>query len=316
MRKNIDTRVRAAEALATRDDKLLAQHMRACLADGLARLAAGTLPIRLPDTDGDWVARGEGHFHLAPELFLQIDGSTTFRFPHGELVLGPGEALVLPTRLLHAEHVAPAADGGAFSNIVIYAEDGTMTCHLAHEREPGRPGILYLEARQHPQAQSIQHWLADAARLGVDRRGPDEEARATMQLRALLMAAAAGVLRALDDPTADERSEPALIARVRVLIKNQLGDAELSVRRLAAQSGCTADYLSHSFSQAVGERLAAHINRLRMERAARLLGESDLSGKEIAWACGFASQGYFIRTFRTHFGMTPNAWREGRTAEA
>lgn len=295
-----------------------AQYMRCHLTDFLQRLAAGTLPLRLPGPTGEWLARGDGHFHLAPELFLQVAGWTRFRFPHAELLLGPGEALLLPPKLLHTERVGAGEDGAAFCNIVIYAEDTVLTCHLAHEEAPGQPGILHLEAaRHHVQAQCIHDWLADAARLGRCAQAgapprPEEPALAAAQTRALVMAAIAGVLRALDDAQADARPEPPLVARVRVLIQNQLGDQQLSVRRLAAQAGCSADYLSHVFRQTSGEHLAAYINRQRMERAARLLRESTLAGKEVAWACGFATQSYFIRTFREHFDMTPKAWRAGR----
>ena len=58
------------------------------------------------------------------------------------------------------------------------------------------------------------------------------------------------------------------------------------------------------------------INRLRMERAARLLRETTLSGKEVAWACGFAAPSYFIRSFRAQFGMTPQAWRARQRSPA
>lgn len=299
-----------------------ARRMRGHLADFLQQMAAGTLPLRLPDAASDWVSRGDGHFHLAPELFLQVSGWTQFRFPHAELLLGPGEALVLPPKLLHAERVGATASGAAFCNIVVYAENSALSCHLAHEAEPGKPCILHLEARHHAQAQRIQHWLADATRLGRAAGadpGPQEPAWASAQARALVVAATAGVLRALDDAQTDARPEPPLVARVRLFTQNQLGDHQLSVRRLAEQSGCTADYLSHLFSQTTGEHLAAYINSQRMERAAHLLRTSALAGKEVAWACGFASQSYFIRNFRAHFGMTPKAWQaehEDRGLEA
>ena len=78
-------------------------------------------------------------------------------------------------------------------------------------------------------------------------------------------------------PAPDARPEPPLVARARVLIQNQLGDQALSVKRLAGQLGCTADYLSHVFSQTSGEHLAAYINRQRMERGAHLLREGGLA---------------------------------------
>lgn len=287
-----------------------AQRLREHLAHFLHAAAAGQLTVHVPALPDAAVARGTGHFHLAAELFLQVAGWTQFDFPHGALRLTAGEALVMPPRLRHGETVGSGDDDTPFCNVVVYAEGAEMTCHLAHEAAPGRPGILHLEASQHSQALHIHDWLGDAARLG----GTD--AWTTAQARALVSAATAGVLRALNDVDPASRPEPPLAARVRVLVQNQLGDHTLSVKRLAEQSGCTADYLSHVFRQASGEALAGYIVRQRMERAARLLGESALAGKEVAWACGFATQSYFIRSFRAHFGVTPRAWRHARAVAA
>ncbi|MEY4752365.1 MAG: hypothetical protein RJA44_40 [Pseudomonadota bacterium] len=286
-----------------------ARLLRASLSDFARRAAEGTLPLQIASPTGALIAGGAGHFHLGAELFLQIGGHTEFSFPNGRLRLDAGAALVVPAKVLHDEHVQADGPGAAeaFANIVVYAEAGQLSCHLAHEQQPGRPGILHLEARRHAQAARLQDWLADAARLGGSPDSPWAEAQA----RALVCAAITGVLRCLDESPADpaQPPEPALLARARMLIQNQLGDQQLSVRRLAEQCGCTADHLSHLFSRHGGEHLAALINRLRMERAARLLLESELSGKEIAWACGFAGPSYFIRTFRQHYGTTPQAFR-------
>jgi AraC-like DNA-binding protein len=286
-----------------------AQRMRRHLGDFMAGLSSGGVTVRLPRTDGAGVARGDGHFHLAPELFLQVAGWTRFAFPRGELRLAAGEALLLPPKLLHAETVGASTSEGDFCNLVVYAEGATLSCHIAHEPAPGRPGILHLEASRHPQAARIQDWLSDAVRAGRD---GDASPLASAQLRALVVAATAGVLRALDDPDPVTLPEPPLVARARVLVQNQLGDQHLSVRLLAEQSGCTPDYLSHLFARATGEHLVGFITRQRMERALHLLGESAMASKEIAWACGFATQSYFIRSFREHFGLTPKVWRAAR----
>lgn len=318
MSKNLDHCTDAGIAIGpcafeTRHAPEQAQRLRALLGDFALRAADGRLTVRLPAGADDEVGRGDGHFHLAPELFLQVAGWTRFRFPQGELLLSAGEAAVLPPRLLHAERVGPSGAGEPFCNLVVYAEGPALTCHLAHETAPGRPGIQHLEPSRHTQAARIHDWLVDAARLG--REAQTDAAGATWaaaQARALVAAATAGVLRALDDPDPAERPEPTLVARVRVLIQNQLGDQALSVRRLAEQSGCTPDYLSNLFSRTTGEHLAGFIVRQRLERAARLLADSGMAGKEVAWACGFATPSYFVRSFRERFGVTPKAWRAGR----
>lgn len=283
------------------DATALRQH----LAEFVQRAMAGTLQIHQPH--GAPVTRGEGHFHLAPELFLQTSGWTDFHFPHGNLSLGPGEALLMPPQLLHHEQVR--ADGAQpFANLVVYAEAHALTCHLAQEIAAGRPGIRHLEMRQHPQARLVHDCLADVARLGQG----EDAAWARTQIQALVAAATAGVLRALDTPDPQAAPESAWVSKVRVLVQNQLGDQDLSVRGLAQQCGCTADYLSHLFRQQTQEALVAYINRMRMARAAHLLAQSALAVKEVAWACGYANPSYFIHSFRAQHGQTPKAYRQAR----
>lgn len=282
----------------------------------LAAANAGTLVVHRPQRLSEPLPRGEGHFHLAPELFLQLSGWTDFRFPQGHSRVTPGQALLVPPQLRHDERVGVGAAGEPFCNLVLYAEAPTLTCHLAHERSPGRPGIRHLETCEHAQVGRLHDWLFDASRSPETPADPAAPAWGDVQARALVAATLAGVLHLLQDQGGQPGREPTLIARLRVLIQNQLGDHTLSVRRLAEQSGCTADYLSHLFREVSGETLIGCINRLRMERAARLLRETTLSGKEVAWACGFAAPSYFIRTFRSHHGVTPKAWREDAVPSA
>jgi AraC-like DNA-binding protein len=177
----------------------------------------------------------------------------------------------------------------------------------------------HLELRHPARAHQIHDWLIAASDLGSTGAADSHttaNALGFRQARGLLAAATAGVLEVLDAPNPDARAatEPPLVSRVRVFVQNQLGDHQLSVSRLAEQASCTPDYLSNVFSVATGEHLTAFINRQRIERAARLLRESTLTSKEIAWACGFATQTYFIRTFRTRMGVTPKAWKAASAA--
>ena len=285
---------------------MMRKNLESALTTALAAAQAGQLVVHRPQHLGEPQSRGDGHFHLTPELFVQVEGWTDFRFPHTGCRLAAGEALIVPPQLRHDERVG-AARGAAFRNVVVNTAGAALMCHLAHEQSPGSPGIAHLETRHHAQAARVHDWLFHASQSPSDPAQPWAEAQA----RALVAAALAGVLLALNAPDGTAHHEPPLIARLRVLIQNQLGDHTLSVRQLAAQSGCTADYLSHLFREVTGEALIGCLNRLRMERAARLLRETTLAVKEVAWACGFAAPSYFIRTFRHHHGVTPKQWREG-----
>lgn len=294
-----------------------ARLLRGELTTLLQRLENGDWPLRPLAAPNPWVSRGVGHFHLAAELFIQLAGWTDFTFPHTAFRLNAGEALLVPPRLLHEERVGSANDGRPFSNLVVYAEGGGLRCHLACEAEPATPGIVHLELQHHPKAQRIHDWLIDVS-SAIGAASAIANTLNDRQARGLLAAATAGVLEVLDDRGPECRTpvEPSLVSRVRVFVQNQLGDHQLSVRRLAEQARCTPDYLSNVFSVSTGEHLTAFINRQRIERATNLLRESQLTSKEIAWACGFATQTYFIRAFRARTGATPKAWRAANGAPA
>ncbi len=278
--------------------------MREGLGDFIARAANGSLRLVSPPAQTGWATRGAGHLHLGAELFLQMQGYTEFHFPQGQVTLRAGEALVMPPKLLHDERVG--GDGvQEFANLVINADSHAMSCHLANEVKPTRPGNLYLEVCQHVDAQRVEHWLADAAKPPTD----DVHGLWTLQQRALVLTALSVVARLLDTPQKTVTNEPTLLARLRVLVQNRLGEVELTVASLAQELGCTADYLSHLYSSSTGEHLWQVILRQRLARAARLLAENDSAVKEIAWCSGFASASYFIRCFRQQFGVTPKAYR-------
>lgn len=297
----MDSKVQTSP-LRTPDEQ--AQHMRDVLAAFMTQAANGQLEVICPPSPAAWATRGEGHFHLGVELFLQSRGHTDFQFPQGQQRLMAQQALVMPPKLRHDERVGGDSES-AFSNVVIYADHQAMSCHLAFEESVGRPGIRHLEVCRHVEAARIQGWLADAVRTPAQ----DPHRLWPAQQRALVLTVISAVWRLLDTRQDSAPSEPALLAKLQVLIQNQLGNTDLTVAQLARQLGCTADYLSHVYSQTKGEHLRSVIQRERLARAARVLCDSDSPVKEVAWCCGFASASYFIRSFRQHFGLTPKDYR-------
>jgi LacI family transcriptional regulator len=67
--------------------------------------------------------------------------------------------------------------------------------------------------------------------------------------------------------------------------------------------------LEHRFLKLVRRTPHAEIIRIRMERAARLLRETDLSLAEIASRAGFADANYLSVAFKKQMGVAPRAYR-------
>ena len=87
-------------------------------------------------------------------------------------------------------------------------------------------------------------------------------------------------------------------------------EEELSTARLAEALQCGADYLNRLCRRDWGHTVTAEINRVRLERACRLLLEGKLCVKEVAYESGFNDAAYFRRRFRRAFGQTPGEYRQ------
>jgi AraC family transcriptional regulator len=78
-----------------------------------------------------------------------------------------------------------------------------------------------------------------------------------------------------------------------------------------AKVACFSEFHFHRIFGAVsGETLNNFTNRLRLEKAARLLRYSDQSLTDIALECGFSSSATFSRAFRSAYGTSPSQFRK------
>jgi AraC-like DNA-binding protein len=64
------------------------------------------------------------------------------------------------------------------------------------------------------------------------------------------------------------------------------------------------------FKKVSGMTFVAHVTRVRIMNALRLLRETELTIAEIAAKCGFSDQSYFDRRFRQAFGKSPRQFRK------
>ena len=80
------------------------------------------------------------------------------------------------------------------------------------------------------------------------------------------------------------------------------------VAELAARAGLSYRAFTNQVRRLTGERVLGRILRLRLERSALLL-RTGMPVIDAALACGFGDLSGYYRHFRTHFSMTPGAYR-------
>ena len=87
-------------------------------------------------------------------------------------------------------------------------------------------------------------------------------------------------------------------------------DRRVKLKELA-RVACLSEFHFHRIFGAVsGETLNNFTNRLRLEKAARLLRYSDQSVTDIGLDCGFSSSATFSRAFRSGYDTSPSQFRK------
>lgn len=86
-------------------------------------------------------------------------------------------------------------------------------------------------------------------------------------------------------------------------------DRRVTIEELAHRYLINPTTLKTVFKEVYGSSLAAHMKEHRMERAAALLRETDLSVAEIAGQVGYESQSKFTAAYKEQFGQLPKEYR-------
>ncbi len=97
--------------------------------------------------------------------------------------------------------------------------------------------------------------------------------------------------------------------RAQAFIEAHVEDESLYLGQVARAVHLTPAAFSRFFQRMAGVSFVAHVNELRIGKAARLLAETDRPVAEIAFACGFGNLANFNRRFRELKGMAPRDFR-------
>lgn len=101
-----------------------------------------------------------------------------------------------------------------------------------------------------------------------------------------------------------------LIKAVRLMEERRL--KPYSIAAIAKESGVSQRELNRIFKRSLSATPQNFYRAIRLERASRLLQQTDMSVLDIAVLCGFSSASLFSRNFKDHFRMPPTQARGNR----
>lgn len=142
-------------------------------------------------------------------------------------------------------------------------------------------------------------------------RGPsdggegDDRYRSSVRLYEWMLA----VERLAEERKGLPQSFPDVLQQVVREMENRVHDP-LDLEEMAANAGLSKHHFCKTFKRHTGETPIHYMRKIRVEEAARLLRESDMSIARIADITGFDNISYFGKVFRRLTGETPTEFRE------
>jgi AraC family transcriptional regulator len=91
-------------------------------------------------------------------------------------------------------------------------------------------------------------------------------------------------------------------------IEDRLGDG-LKLHELAAAVRLSQFHFARKFRLSMGQSPHAYLTLRRMERARRLLRETEMPLAQVAREVGYQTQAHFTGVFRRYVGLTPRTFR-------
>jgi AraC-like DNA-binding protein len=237
------------------------------------------------------------HEHTFYELALVLGGRCTWRLgPRRRVALRSGQAILLKPRVRHCEEIEPSEEARLAWLGFDFAGPSPEWCHRAVALEEDAAEIAsYYDAIDH------EHHLTDAR----------SQTRVDLALQSLLLLferRAEGSRRPTAVTTSLNPRQTRTVESAAHYFRRNL-QHPLSIAQVAAYHSLCPAHFSSLFHRHHRITPRGFLRQARLQSAADLLAESELTLKEIAAKCGFVDAAHFCKSFKEERRITPGLFR-------
>lgn len=113
------------------------------------------------------------------------------------------------------------------------------------------------------------------------------------------------------EPAPDSgKQEDLFVRRIRKILETNISDEHFGVTELSAQVNLGRQQVHRKLKSLTGRSTSEFMHAVRVEYSKKLLRNTDLSIKEIAYRVGYRDHSDYTKKFRAEFGRTPSDWRK------
>lgn len=257
------------------------------------------------------------HWHEEAEFTLIQKGKCTYQIQLQSFEVAEGDLIFVPPMLLHSisvsDNMAPAE---------VYSDTFVFHMHFLGAGAGDICGIRYLTPLMNqtllpPFILSREHPIYEKAlELFLE---IDHAWNMRMTGYELIIKAALLRLLALLLPYCIESSKvPPIQTEHALKLKNALDyisshyTENISISDVAEACYFSEYHFMRFFKKYVGMSCFDYLKNYRLEKAAELLQDGELSILDVCLSSGFHNLSYFYREFKEKYGMTPKEWRKIR----
>jgi two-component system response regulator YesN len=113
---------------------------------------------------------------------------------------------------------------------------------------------------------------------------------------------------------ADKRSDTtrSFVIKAKEYVADHYSDQDLSIDFICNYLGVSSAYFSTVFKKETGKTFVGYLTDYRMEKAEKMLVETDEKTYIIAQQVGYSDPNYFSYVFKKQFGVSPSKYKAGR----
>lgn len=118
------------------------------------------------------------------------------------------------------------------------------------------------------------------------------------------------VLLVINEPESEVRysSDDYIYSHIVSILHANIAN-KITVGDIADMCHYSPSFISRLFKERMGMTINNYLIKIRIEKAKRLLSETDISVYDIAFSCGFSDANYFIYSFGKNTGVSPKKYR-------
>ena len=118
-----------------------------------------------------------------------------------------------------------------------------------------------------------------------------------------------GVIPAPEESTFSQADETFLL-KMNKIVQENLSNTELGIKLMCKEMGVGRSSLYNKLKALTGMGANEYINKFRIEKAIKLIANTDMTFAEIAEETGFTTPSYFSTAFKQYTGKTPTQYKE------